>query len=597
MNIINREFTATGSSATDILQKSNQFYIPIYQRAYTWQHDVEVKQLIEDLEDFYKRLAGKNKSYYIGNIIIKKATVGEIKQNIDVVVDGQQRITTITLIILHLLKSTKKFKKEIESKYSKEAYENLYYHFSSMLYINGTNEKRIKISNGESNSWLNRLFGFGGSSKEFEKTNYYKNYKYITKTIKINNVSDITKWKEILEKVKFVWVLLADDDDEISIFETINSKGKPLNVKDLIKNYLFLLSERFGTSDDDKNDIDKIMSDGFQKHFPNIDKLTGERAVNKFFAAMLIEKTNKHHSSYRDEIYKAFKETYGSSIKSNEDLLNVVREIESSLKLYGELKEEADKFENTSHNNKEFNYALSNLASSKLDMYLPLFIRLHKEKELGEIETDEYNDFVEFLDFYNIVLLINKSNKNNKIVPMLLEKVKPMNTENFLNYINSKKDDSRIPDSATFMDRFIHTDMFLNNKKVLRYILFRIENNLISTNEKIQYKKWTLEHIIPQKGSKWRKNISNYELNHPKNIHRIGNFTLTKDNTTLSNDNYETKLKIFKKSSIHITKELISDYPDNFEIGDSDINNNVLLRGKKLYKQFLDSFKHSYLLK
>ena len=102
---------AVGMPIVDLIgKKESIFYVPLYQRKYTWEINKQVKQLWDDLLDFKKFCFTANKEFFLGSLIIKKDSKLISKH---ILVDGQQRVTTILLLIAALLEASNK-KREMD---------------------------------------------------------------------------------------------------------------------------------------------------------------------------------------------------------------------------------------------------------------------------------------------------------------------------------------------------------------------------------------------------------------------------------------------------------------------------------------------------
>lgn len=290
------------------------FYVPIYQRKYNWGKD-EITELIDDLRNF--KLTSKDEStYYLGNIIVK-AEKNKITDKIEkyVLIDGQQRLTTILLLVNYLKYSLTNVIKDLGSK------EELIKRVSSLediLYSskNTINEERkLKIENSSTDEELRKIFSYSNKnskviSTDLKNSNYFRNFNIIKNELNIETIKDWEEWLEIIKSIRVAQITLGTNDNEISVFESINSKGLKLNALDLIKNYLFLISERLNLSEDWKNRIDNIFSNELEEEFTTSKNTKDEKKINRFFAAFLVKEKFIDPTKEWKIIYKTFKNEF-----------------------------------------------------------------------------------------------------------------------------------------------------------------------------------------------------------------------------------------------------------------------------------------------
>ncbi|BDU67531.1 MAG: hypothetical protein TYPL_1840 [Candidatus Tyloplasma litorale] len=570
------------------VDKNVPFFVPFYQRKYNWTYEEEVLELINDLEEFYLEIKnGNQKSYYLGNIIvkpIKSKLSNTIKQYI--LIDGQQRLTTLILIFNYL----KKILKKLKNSFTSEEYELYIFELDKILYSNMINKRILSLSNPSSDDVLMRIFDsndFDNLNSEIKKTIYFQNYENISKKLNIQSKEELEKWFKILKNIKLAQISLGENDNEISVFESINSKGLPLNSLDLIKNYLFLISSsnEWRNDDIDKR-IENIMSNKLEKIFIQKNGKKDEGAMNHFFSSLIEKEKFIEPIKNKKEIYKEFKKI--EYIKNK----NISKE-QFEIFLF-KLENTIDDYQNLLKYKKEFhisrnikNYSFSYLLNSKFDLYLTLFFIISEKLRNKEINQEEANKIYELLDMHNMSMSIKGSvNKDSRFISKYIKLVNGnINYVNLLDYLtNNFKNKSRLTTIEEFTNGFKNTDLYLSDKKMSKYILYRIENYLnYRSGEKIPFN-YTLEHIFPINDRNWKNNFDSLEYKESF-IHTIGNLTLLTNNvnSSLSNDGWETKKEKMKEYSylIKLNKELIE---SNSEWNIKENNNSVLKRSEILLK-------------
>ncbi len=562
-----QEFNAEQIHIIKVFTKEKvPFYIPIYQRKYNWTPDNEVSQLIEDLNKFQiDSLTKDNITYYLGNIIVKPI-VNELTDDVEeyILIDGQQRLTTILIFIKALMDILIKLNKENPI----DKYDHYVKTMENILFLRTQDDNfestTLKIHNPEADKVLYSLFTkeniLKTTDNDLKESNYFKNYKEILNKLNITTFYEWESWMKTLRSVKLVRVELGKDDNEISVFESINSKGLPLNTLDLIRNYLFLVAENSNISDQEKARINQILTDKLEPLFTK--KSNGEKdesKINRFFSAHIAKETIVDHKKEKFTLYKAYKEMVEPNLELK-DFREVLDNLERDVEEYKDLIEMANTF---SKNPISKNYSKSFLAESKLELYLPLFLIMKEKLYNEEIEEEEYNKILQVLDMHNAFLAIaDRKNSDNRFLFKYIENEEGnVRLDSLIEYLTEKTNNkSRLITRQELNDGLKSTNIYEKNAKIARYILYRIENKQRESSDEFIDFKYSLEHIFPQNDKHWKECFDeNNEDYKNKYIHTLGNLTLVKKklNSTLSNQKWESKKLELKKSSLKINEELI----------------------------------------
>lgn len=212
------------------------FLVPDYQREYVWKADDQVEQFLTDIDNEYDENAEQQESYFIGSIIIVKN-----KNKYDVI-DGQQRLTTITLTLCAIRDLLSNQELTELQKNHLNTVNNLLYSFDSdteQLLV------RLELQYDESKGFLDSLIkketyiGEVTASIQKMRAAYNQIYNYLENILQ-KGVADLTKFaKFFYNKIELVLIESEDIGSALKIFETINQRGASLNAMDLVKNLLF----------------------------------------------------------------------------------------------------------------------------------------------------------------------------------------------------------------------------------------------------------------------------------------------------------------------------------------------------------------------
>ena len=581
------KMTAKDIDLVTLLTKNN-FYIPSYQRGYSWK-DKNVEQLFGDL---INHLTTKPTSdYYMGNIIVFNERDG-LKNKL-VIVDGQQRITTFMLLITAMRvsifssDSTKdeirriddKLKELILSRESRDSVEKRIKLFFSKreTIISEILSLKLEDKDLKKNKWLLDI------NRKHKETNYLKNLeifiKLINKNMKTND--DYLNFLDLMGRIVFVIIDVENDENVHEIFENINSKGIDLSLSDLIKNFLYILLEKYDYSQNTKLEMEEKISKIFEE---DIEKLKTENSV--IITNYLIFLKEQHFNKTKEkEVYGEIKEYILDRIEIDLSLEKIIKQINEQLSL---MKYIEDYSSFNSSNLFELSLFLNktNLTGVIFPFVYEMALNYKCFNSEDEFEINgEFEDFIILMDkFFSRRYLYGSTNKNfNKYVPTLLKRLRLLNSfeieeiENLItNDDNEEANGSLMPGINDVIDKFKKdiSPYIGKNPKEIKHIMLRI-NHFISneTNEGIaledeSIKKYTCEHIMPQKpekNSQWISLMKEYSEKHNKDdwefkefydhwVQNWGNLTITGDNQHLSNKDFDDKQTIFDDSILKLNK-------------------------------------------
>ncbi|GAA8388254.1 hypothetical protein Hpkin5_13920 [Helicobacter pylori] len=332
--------------------QNNQFVIPIYQRVYSWK-----KEQCEQLWDDIIKIGGNDKMnrHFIGSILYVRNGITHSSPLL--IIDGQQRLTTITLLFIALRNHLSDEVKILE-KFSRKEIENRY-----LINSNRDGDKKFRLILSESDKdTLLFLIDENKRKPSEPSVKIVENFKLFEKWISENTDKLETICKG-LEKLMIVWIALEKGkDDPQLIFESMNSKGIELTQTDLIRNYIVMETE---TEEKQKNFYNQYWR-AMEKNFTQ-----NETLFNRFVRHYLTIKTGKIPKKKR--VYEAFKNYQQEKGIEIEDLLKDLQ------KYCGYFCQIAFKKEK----DKELNKALSFLVDLEMDVVYPLLLELYSDYRDG----------------------------------------------------------------------------------------------------------------------------------------------------------------------------------------------------------------------
>ncbi len=568
---------------TLVMGDLTQFHIPIYQRTYTWDFDVQVDKLLDDIKDFGNEYKDNNRAeYYIGNIIVKNQTRGMITER--VVIDGQQRITTSILILCAIRDIYRR-------RFSSADGEKIANDIHRTLYSQDGVEVKMKLNNMENQQALSGLLSgstYAISSLD-KKTRYFINYEHIYKRLSRMSEHDFNGFIELLRRVKVVIIFLDEDQDENSVFESINSLGKPLAGSDLIKNFLFTFKS-YDCSHQEEVELINLYTRTFESLFVNEENV--EEGLEQFFRVYIAIRKQVLVKNNPKILYYEFKKIIGE-IMSIDGLKSIIHDLSKWGLIYQTIKERQ-------HPNINANY-IGYLRTS-FSVYSTLIMNILERCshiESGELLIDnprEFNDALKAIVAYDSARFLANYPIGElvRFIPIVFRRLDsgeydslPNYAERFLDLVINAEEGYRFPSVKVLRESVVRNDLYSRKSKYIKKFLVLIEN--IGKKELLDYekdlKKAQIEHIIPQKLAPNQVISISFE-DHESYLHTLGNLTLTFDNSTLSNKGFAEKKQILmEKSRIKLNNELVK--YDDFNVEE------IRSRADNLLNIFLDEFMNS----
>ncbi|MFP6158392.1 DUF262 domain-containing protein [Helicobacter pylori] len=501
--------------------QTNQFVIPIYQRLYSWK-----KEQCEQLWDDIIKIGGNDKmnGHFIGSILY--ARVDDTHSSPLLIIDGQQRLTTITLLFIALRNrsSDEVKRKKMES-----------YLINSDK--DGDKKFRLILSESDRDTLLS-LIDKNKRKPSEPSLKIVENFKLFEKWISENTDKLETIFKG-LKKLMIVWIALKKEkDDPQLIFESMNSTGKDLTQTDLIRNYILM-----GLEPEKQKVFYKKYWRAMEEDFKQ-----NETLFNQFVRHYLTIKTREIPNI--NKVYEAFKRYQQERGIETEVLL---QDLQKYCGYFCRIvfKKEADK---------DLNKALNLLVDLEMDVVYPLLLELYSDYKDGVLSKQDFIPIIYLTESYICRRAVCgiPSNGLNKFFASFTKKIqKDEYLKSIEKYFGSLTENRRFPNNDEFKKLFITIDFYSFKKK--EYFFERLEN--FDTKEPVNTKECTIEHIMPQTLTKeWERDLGeNFQAIHDKYLHTIGNLTLTGYNQEYSNKSFQEKRdmeKGFKQSPLRLNQNL-----------------------------------------
>lgn len=502
----------------NFLQSPNvQFVIPVYQRNYDWTNS-ECKELLNDIISVESEDRG---THFIGSIVfVHEGTYSTSEVKELVIIDGQQRLTTINILYVALYRFAKANNRQQDA-------ERLYNMFLTNQYVQKESSK-LKLKQTDANSLAFKALMLGTETEYGAFSNVIENYNFFRGNINEGNFELILRG---LNRLIFVEISLErDKDDPQRIFESLNSTGLDLSQSDLIRNFILMdLPPR------DQNRIFEIIWNPIEENAKDLIRQTS--LVSDYIRDYLTLRNKKIPN--KNTVYAEFKKLYPN--KKDEAFLQELENIKSLSVHY-------KKFINPSsvsdiNIRKELEY----INRLEINVVYPFLLQVFEDAENGLLVKDELIKILKLIQSYTwrrfIVGL--PTNALNKIFMSLYTEVE---TDDYYESIAvalvKKKGSAKFPTNEDLRTALKDKDLYNTQPKNRNYLFEMLENYnnreyVDTANEYI-----TIEHIFPKNPCEnWNTDISaeDYFLFKEKYLNTIGNLTLSGNNGALGNKSFLQK--------------------------------------------------------
>lgn len=496
---------------------SKRFVIPVYQRNYDWKIE-NCKQLYDDL---VKIIVNDRTTHFFGSLVSVYVLT---RRNTEfLIIDGQQRLTTVSLLLLAMHDL---IEKEIVNSDDPKLAEKILEDY--LIDKHQSQETRIKLKPVKYDQKAYQKL-YDGQDEYIRESNLTINYKYFYDRIQKEEIT-IDELFDAICSLEIIDIKLGEGDNPQLIFESLNSTGLDLSEGDKIRNYILM-----GLPAQKQEEY-------YEKYWHSIEKYT-QYDVTPFMRDFLSAKQGAIPS--QKEIYTAFKRYVEQNSMVDENLLK-------------ELLAYARRYETLligSTGSKELDACIFRLNRLVTTVTRPFFLevlRLHDEGKLDITKMAEVFFDTEVYLFRRAICDLPTNALNKIFLNLHREIVRYDGTED--NYVEkfkytllSKKEKTKFPDDDEFVNCFSEKQVYLMNRKNVIYILERFEN-YGTMEDKDVYRHcdegdYSIEHIMPQHLSNlWVSSLGeDGEKIHETWMHRIANLTLTAYNSNYSNLTFEQK--------------------------------------------------------
>ena len=502
---------ASEAGMLTFLRKSPQFVIPIYQRTYSWTR----KECLQLWDDILR--AGSNEDisvHFIGSIVYIETGLSQVSQQSPLlVIDGQQRLATVTLLLSALANSLGDSEpvdgfsaRKLRNYYlvNPEETEGRYF----KLLLSQTDEKTLTaiVSNKE--------------QAENHSIRVMRNFKLFEELIAGCNGNLDVVCNGLAKLVVVDIALSRDQDNPQLIFESMNSTGRELSQADLIRNFILMGLEP------------TLQTHLYEQFWRPMELAFGQEAYGAHFDSFM-----RHYLTVKtgeiprlNEVYEAFK-SYARLPKTSADGIEaLVKDIRDFARYFCALALGAE-------DDADLKLALRDFRELKVEVAYPFLLELYHDYATGALSKDDLEEVVRLVEAYvfrRAVCTIPPNSLNKTFSTFNRELKKDRYLESIKAHFLTMPSYRRFPKDEEFQRELQTRDLY--NFRSRSYWLRRFEN--YDRKEHVTVGDYTIEHIMPQNDSlseKWKAALGQeWERVHQTWLHTLGNLTLTGYNSEYS---------------------------------------------------------------
>ncbi|MFP6067594.1 DUF262 domain-containing protein [Helicobacter pylori] len=522
------------NTINDFFSKTSTiFSIPAYQRNYTWEEE-NCEKLLQDIIN----ISQNKKTHFMGSITYILHSIDDEKSLRQlrefVIIDGQQRITTLMLLL-----------KAIETKIPNEEIKK---EIDNLLNLSG---QKLRLKPIKSDKEAFELV-MQDRWNEIQDTPHIKeNYRFFTKELD-NYISKGYRIEEIYGaflrfKIVAIGLELGEDDPQV-VFESINATGVQLKGLDLIRNYLMM-----GENSDNQNRL-------YETYWIPLEDWLGERDLNDFILTYLRIYFEDKLKKEEREVYYALKAHHRDNF--SDDIQGLMSDMREYGRIYQIFLDRDHYFLHRGNPQQLANLRLriKDLVKIKFGVAKPFVLRCARDFEEGKLDYENFYEILQILISYFVRRSV--CGDSTAVLAELLYSLyrqlgEGVSADALKRYLGKSVGQTAFPNDDKIKAAFLVRNAYAANQ-VCKFILLEIEK--LSNAEPPKEENLEVEHFYPQKPTQeWRDMVGDYFTFEQDYLNNFGNLTLSGKNQKLGDKSYETKIDLMEQySSLHLNDYFIN---------------------------------------
>ncbi len=509
------------------------FSIPVYQRNYTWEEE-NCKKLLQDIVS----ISQNKKTHFMGSItyilhlIDDEKSLRQLQEF--VIIDGQQRITTLMLLL-----------KAIETKIQNEAIKK---EIDGLLNLTG---QRLRLKPIKSDKEAFDLV-MQNRSHELQGVSHIRNnYKFFTKELE-NYISKGYRIEEIYGaflrlKIVAIGLELGEDDPQM-VFESINATGVQLKGLDLIRNYLMM-----GENSDRQKHL-------YDTYWVPLENWLGEKDLNDFIKTYLRIYFEDRFKEGGREVYYTLKAHHRDNF--SDDIQGLMSDMREYGRIYQIFLDRDHYFLERGDPQQLANLRLriKDLVKIKFGVAKPFILRCARDFEEGKLDYENFHEILQILTSYYVRRSVcgdSYPTLTRVLYSLYRQLGENVSADALKRYLGRSVGQAAFPNDDKIKVAFLVRNAYSANQ-VCKFILLEIEK--LSNAEPPREEKLEVEHFYPKTPTQeWRDRVGDYFTFEQDYLNNFGNLTLSGQNQKLSNKSYEEKIALMEEySSLHLNDYFIN---------------------------------------
>ena len=540
------------------------FIIPVYQRPYSWEIE-QCKQLWKDIWDIGKR---KNGNHFTGSIVWIQESSPAVGSTPVLIIDGQQRMTTVTLLLIALAEYARNYEQELL--YNPNLLDFSYDEIIDDRYLIDKHKKRddgyYRLTLSENDCAILRnledhLVDPAHTSDVQANSRLIENLNFFRHCLSECTMKDVNVVWAGVQRLQIVSISLTQGvDDPQLIFESMNSTGKDLSAADLVRNYVLMRQP---------SEEQAVL---YRKHWRNIEMNLGDtydQVFDEFLYAYLTVRNTTSKPLMRRDMYSQFKKYAADRgyLENADTTKELLQEMERFSDYYARITRGTEK-------DPALNQRLWRLRQLQVAALNPLILSFYEDYDAQAFSYDDFIALLNTLESYAFRRAVCDcpSREYPKLVVSLINRLNRVQDKggNYLEafqafLLTTTVENQRFPDDTEFQEALRSRDVYSFQRSF--YMFSRLESSyhtkglmsdprdFTKKNDKGQ-PMYTIEHLMPQNAmqhAEWRKMLGdNAEDKFEKNVHNLGNLSLTPYNSELSDKTLQAKQQLLQVQNVDL---------------------------------------------
>ncbi|NNN70827.1 DUF262 domain-containing protein [Vibrio sp. 3-2(1)] len=528
------------------------YSIPPFQRDYSWGEE-NWEELWFDILAMYSGEDDAETEHYMGYLVLQEST----NKKSSAVIDGQQRITTISIIILSALNHLQSLiKKDLDSENNLKR-ENVLRE-SYIGYIDPiTLRSRSKLTLNKHNDRFYQTYIAVNSdhipARNLKASEHLLRKAYHWYSNKIETRFGFTKESgqevtafidSLVDKLFFTVISVTDELNAFKVFETLNARGVKLSSTDLLKNYLFSVLSKDNPHDSVLEDLESSW-----------EHITGLLSSESFPELLRIFWNSKNKLVRKKDLFKTIQKAIDTQAKA----FQLVTDLEYNAEIYANLRDP---------NSATWDVAEKE-ALSQLIMFgvkQPMAMLMSSYRRFFDTDRQTFTKILQSISVisfrYNVICSLPPQDQEG-LYSSVATRIENGDLTSYVEVIDALRD--IYPDDTHFTAAFTSKQLKTTNtrnQKVVQYILKKLEHSESGNSVDLATNQFNIEHILPQRaGDGWDQFNG---VRQQQSIYRLANMVILEKsiNKNIGNCPYEVKRESLKKSAVAITAGLANFYDD-----------------------------------